>query len=79
MLRVGRDECSHAAAAAWLGGGARQQQLGSEAGRSNHRLSASASGRLARAAQLGLPTKRSARQAAKAMAHGRPKATSTAT
>ena len=54
-----------AAAAAWLGGGERQQQLGSEAGRSNHRLSASGSGRLARAAQLGLPTERSVRQAAR--------------
>jgi hypothetical protein len=68
-----------AAAAAWLGGGERQQQVGSEAGRSNHRLSARGSSRLARAAQLGLPTERSARQAAKATAHGRPRATSTAT
>ena len=39
-----------AAAAAWLRGGERQQQLGSEAGRSNHRLSASGSNRLARVA-----------------------------
>jgi len=68
-----------AAAAAWLGVGARQQQHGRESGRTNHRLSARGSGRLARAAQLGLPTERSAWQAAKATAHGRPRATSTAT
>ena len=49
------------AATAWLGGGERQQQLGSEAGHSNHRLSAHGSGRLARAAQLGLPIEHSAR------------------
>ena len=54
-----------AAAAGWLGVGAQQQQHGRESGRTNHRLSARGTGRLARAAQLGLPTERSVRQAAR--------------
>jgi hypothetical protein len=61
VLRAGRDECSHAAAAAWLGGGARQQQLGSEAGSGSSRLARRrgvATTGLARAAAAAWPGRR---------------------